>query len=721
MGGILLFFGFLIFMLSAFMVSRSKNEYVNMLFSVSALFFSVWIFFIGLFLISNDTEIVKMSLDMHYSAGMAIIAALYAASLALVSKKPLNITDAIKVLPASMATVFALDSSFLITSVSLVDKSSVIVNTAGYVVYFGLFLLYFLMTMYNLFIVAKREYYGKTRQQVWLLFGTFMIAGVVTSVTNMTLPFFGMYHLVWLGPLSSVLFMVFLGIMVIRYRFFNFQAATLHGLAYIGSIAVIIGLYFVAVDVMAYVLNIVTTIEYKGMDLPSMFIGIVLMLLFWPVNAGFIKLIDFVFYRDRYKIKDLVAELGIIMSSSADMRYVLKKVAATLARTLGAQYITFIVMGDDETYVHGTKQRPRLTEQDIREFMTIGRSLRHAEYVAPDISFSTMKPRRHDAILRQFKVAFLVPIKKERKVIGCMIVGDSQRGRYEQRDLNALETVSNEISIAVQNMLSMVEINNMNLHLGQRVKSATRKLRLSNQKLRQMDARKDEFMGIASHQLRTPLTSIKGFVSGVLEGDAGEINDMQRMMLEQAFNSSERMVHLVGDLLNLSRIQNGKFVVNLEDSDFVAVVRDEVATLRKAAGERGIHLQEHIDKDIGHIYADVEKLRQVVMNFIDNAIYYSKAEGVVTVSLTKTKRHIEYRVIDNGIGVPEKVQEELFTKFFRADNAKKQRPDGTGIGLFLAKRIIDEHGGDIIFESVEGKGSTFGFRLPLKPKNKKTT
>ena len=110
---------------------------------------------------------------------------------------------------------------------------------------------------------------------------------------------------------------------------------------------------------------------------------------------------------------------------------------------------------------------------------------------------------------------------------------------------------------------------------------------------------------------------------------------------------------------------------------------------------------------------DENKIQQVIMNFADNAIYYSKEKGKVAISLKKVSGAVEFTVTDNGIGVPQNEQAELFNKFFRATNARKARPDGTGVGLFLAEKVITDHGGSIIFESKEGKGSTFGFRVPL--------
>jgi signal transduction histidine kinase len=111
---------------------------------------------------------------------------------------------------------------------------------------------------------------------------------------------------------------------------------------------------------------------------------------------------------------------------------------------------------------------------------------------------------------------------------------------------------------------------------------------------------------------------------------------------------------------------------------------------------------------------DENKIRQVVMNFIDNALYYSHPDSTISVTLTQHDDHAELRVVDTGIGVPKGEQSQLFSKFYRATNARKQRPDGTGVGIFLAKKVVTEHGGDVLFESTEGKGSMFGFWLPIE-------
>jgi len=268
--------------------------------------------------------------------------------------------------------------------------------------------------------------------------------------------------------------------------------------------------------------------------------------------------------------------------------------------------------------------------------------------------------------------------------------------------------------VAVQNALRFEEIQQFNVTLQQKVDEATKQLRRANQKLKELDQTKDEFISMASHQLRTPLTSIKGYLSMILEGDVGAVKKDQRKMIKQAFDSAEQMVFLIADLLNVSRLQSGKFVIENKPTDLVKLISSEVDRLTETANNHGVKLTCSVPEKLPPLNLDENKLRQVIMNFIDNAIYYTPSGGSIGVKLEATEHQISYTVTDTGLGVPASEQHHLFAKFYRAGNARKMRPDGTGLGLFMAKKVIVAQGGAVIFKSTEGKGSTFGFSFPLK-------
>jgi signal transduction histidine kinase len=299
------------------------------------------------------------------------------------------------------------------------------------------------------------------------------------------------------------------------------------------------------------------------------------------------------------------------------------------------------------------------------------------------------------------KSVYEVKLAVRHHLVGVLAVGFYQPASHinlEGSDILLIKRLSESIGLALDNKLLFEE----NRHV-------MRQLRDSNAKLRALDEAKDDFVSMASHQLRTPLTSVKGYVSMVLEGDAGDINDAQRKLLSQAMYSSQRMVYLIADLLNVSRLRTGKFVIDDSPVNLAELIQEEIDQLKEAVTLHSLKMNYKQPKEFPSLMLDETKIRQLIMNFLDNAIYYTPSGGEITVSLVETEKSVEFRVKDSGIGVPKKEQPHLFTKFYRAGNARKARPDGTGLGLYMAKKVIIAQGGAIIFDSKEGKGSTFGF------------
>lgn len=304
-------------------------------------------------------------------------------------------------------------------------------------------------------------------------------------------------------------------------------------------------------------------------------------------------------------------------------------------------------------------------------------------------------------------------IYKESTGYFMVLAGEKNDGEeYQENDMAILNAAVNEFSLVSQNAQQYTRIKRFNEELENKIKSATLDLQITNQKLREHDEAKDEFISMASHQLRTPLTSVKGYVSMVLEGDAGELNEQQKKLLTQAFISSQRMVYLIADLLNVSRMRTGKFIIERTPTYLPEVVAGELEQLREAAEAKGLKLNYDKPEGFPRLELDETKTRQVIMNFIDNAVYYTPSGGKIRIELEAKPQSVEFRVVDTGLGVPKAEQPHLFSKFYRAENARALRPDGTGLGLFMAKKVVIAQGGAIIFRSVEGKGSTFGFTLP---------
>ena len=230
---------------------------------------------------------------------------------------------------------------------------------------------------------------------------------------------------------------------------------------------------------------------------------------------------------------------------------------------------------------------------------------------------------------------------------------------------------------------------------------------------REIDRQKSEFVSVASHQLRTPLTSIKWFLEMLLNGDAGKLNKEQEEMIQQVFDSGERMIALVNSLLNISRIEAGRVSVNPEPTDLNELINDVVSELKVIAEQAGVKLQNKVPK-LPVIKIDKKLIREVFVNLLSNAIKYTPAEGQVSVMAETKQDDIIFSFADTGIGVPKAQQAKIFHKFFRAENAVVHETEGSGMGLYVAKNVVELSGGKIWFKSEEDKGSTFFFTLPLE-------
>ncbi|MFC1678203.1 ATP-binding protein [Patescibacteria group bacterium] len=247
-----------------------------------------------------------------------------------------------------------------------------------------------------------------------------------------------------------------------------------------------------------------------------------------------------------------------------------------------------------------------------------------------------------------------------------------------------------------------------------KLEDLTEELRIVNKKLKQLDTAKSEFISIASHQLRTPLTIIKGYISMILEGNFGHCNQSQTESLEKVYASNERLVQLVENLLNISRIESGRLQFNFELLQFEDLINSVVDELGTNARKKGLKFDYIKPKEkLPKVMIDEEKIRQVVLNLIDNSIKYTR-QGSVTVILKQMEKDIFFCVSDSGMGISKDSMPNLFKKFSRGSGTSLVHTEGTGLGLFVAKKMIDAHKGKIWAES-EGKdrGSKFCFTLPM--------
>lgn len=710
-------------LLGALVLFRDPSQPGNRRFAWLSLSIVAWTLFN--YLSDNAQDHVLLYTRLTYFAGVMAILAVVQFIVHFPDKSVVNKNPFIRF--HTVWSLLLLPSVFFPEFVSKVDPQSGGIVTGT--LYYG----FFAYVLYSLLVIVPLTFlkqYRKSRSslqrdQVLAIFWGVIIYAVLSIASNVVLPLLiNSWTSSRFGPAFALFFAASVAYSIIRHRLFDIKLAAVRSVAYILSLLVMTGIYFLLAYTASFLLFRDHITDTQGVSLSpvNVFLALILAFVFQPIKHFFDRVTNNIFYRDAYSSDDFFAKLSSLLTSTTDLRGLLETASNEIAATFKAEQVFFqlsYVNGTEHYVLAGTRHHAKIPVFDINALTEYTLSVKSPIFITDMIDDKDEKVRR---MLQSHRIALVMPLVmplgRAENSIGYLLLGDHKSGRYTKRDLNVLSTISSELVIAIQNALSLHELKELNATLQQRIDVATKELRSSNAQLKHLDEVKDEFMSMASHQLRTPLTSVKGYISMVLEGDAGKVSPRQDKLLTEAFKSSERMVRLISDFLNVSRLQTGKFSIDKVPMDIKELVRQEVQNLGFIAHAHEQTIRHSITHDDLPLRADESKVRQVVMNLIDNAIYYSHSHATIVVKLERVGDSMAFTVTDTGIGVPDNEQHKLFSKFFRADNARKQRPDGTGVGLYLARRVVNGHGGSIIFSSKEGKGSTFGFKLPLDTSDK---
>lgn len=233
------------------------------------------------------------------------------------------------------------------------------------------------------------------------------------------------------------------------------------------------------------------------------------------------------------------------------------------------------------------------------------------------------------------------------------------------------------------------------------------------EKEKEIDREKTEFVSLASHQLRTPPSTIKWYAEMLLHRLAGEINEKQKKYLEQIYVSSQRMIELTNTFLEVSRIELGTLTVTVKTVKIADIMTHVLTELKSQIQEKNLQIQELYEDNMPLIQADPTLLTTIFHNVLSNAVKYTPEQGKVEIAVSKDNDRLLIRISDSGYGIPKAQQSQIFTKLFRADNIKMKDPKGIGLGLYLTKAIVDKTGGTMWFTSEENKGTTFYISFPL--------
>jgi signal transduction histidine kinase len=421
-------------------------------------------------------------------------------------------------------------------------------------------------------------------------------------------------------------------------------------------------------------------------------------------------------------------KISNLITRSLDFEKVTQSIVDAIAKEMG--YIGGILSFIDETkkgiYIGAISNTPTTTKvvgllpQDPKNYLVALtdkenisiKAIQTKEIQYSDNFYDSIRPALTKEIAQQvqemagIKGVMFVPVYAEDEIVGVLDYVLSK----------PISDVSNEEKEMMKSLADQVGIVSRNLQLFRKLEKTNTELRDANFYLQKLDKAKSEFLSIASHQLRTPLTGIKGHLSMILEGDFGKVAPELSKIIQEVYESSNRLTRLVNVFLNVSRIESGRFQVDKIKFSLTDLVEQVVKELNSGAIRKNLILTLKKTKvKMPDVFADKDKIKDVLLNLVDNSIKYTPA-GKIDVTVEKLEDNkLKVMISDTGVGIDPEEATKLFAKFSRGDGIAQVDTTGSGLGLYIAKKIVEAHGGKIWAESDgKGKGSRFIFELPIE-------
>jgi signal transduction histidine kinase/HAMP domain-containing protein len=310
--------------------------------------------------------------------------------------------------------------------------------------------------------------------------------------------------------------------------------------------------------------------------------------------------------------------------------------------------------------------------------------------------------------------ALVVPIQLRGKTIGLLYVANRRQTDFTLEGQEILVRLAGQAAIAIENAKLYEEVRRYAEVLEEQVAERTQELQRANRQLEEASRHKSEFLASMSHELRTPLNAIIGFSEALKERMFGELSEKQAEYIEDIHSSGHHLLSLINDILDLSKVEAGHIVLDYGTFSLPAALEHALSFVRERATRRGLSLALSVEEAVGPIVGDERRIKQVILNLLSNAINFTPEGGTIEIGAVRRTDGVEVSVRDTGIGIPQKYHDSIFEEFRQAHGSSEETTEGTGLGLTLAKRLVELHGGKIWVESEVGKGSTFTFSLPVE-------
>lgn len=510
-------------------------------------------------------------------------------------------------------------------------------------------------------------------------------------------------------PIYTLIFVGFISYAIVRHKFLDINLLVTRTV----SFALLTGLFGLLYSLLFAVLSSVftnSTLQIKTIAVSTV-LALIMAFSFQPLRRALEKISDKFFYKNKYDTNKLLYELALIMASTLRLEELALQVIKQILTQMRINSGGFILVDNGDLY--------RIFKEGFNKEFNIDKNQLKTLYKYETFIFDEISEGETKEVMRQLNLRIVIPLKTQSEEIGIFILGDKLSGDiYTSEDIRVLQTLAPEIAIAVQNAKAFEEIKKFNITLQQEVDKSTKGLQVANQKLKELDLLKDDFVSVASHELRTPMTAIRSYAWMALHKSDIPLSQKLERYLYRTLVSTERLINLVNDMLNVSRIESGKIEINPKPFDIIALVKDVAEEVTAKAEEKKltISIMEHV---LPQVFADIDKVHQVLLNLVGNSLKFCYPGGNIIIDFFVSEDTIEISIKDNGAGISKEDIAKLFHKFSRLDASYTSvgTSGGTGLGLYISKNLIQLMHGEIKASS-EGtnKGTTVTFSLPIATK-----
>lgn len=542
------------------------------------------------------------------------------------------------------------------------------------------------------------------RAQIRMITFGVMVATVVNVVTGILLVYMDAVSSAstLLTGLSFLILAAFAGSAITRYRMFNVRKVVARAVAYTVSAMVVIVMY-------VFIAGVVIDTYAQSFILHKVLTGVsmlVLLSFYTKLQAIFNRVTSRVFYREGYSSREKLDQLSAQLVASLGLDQVVTSSLDVLKETLKPESLTIAIKKSNRWLQWGDQIDEELVRKLTRE---IERSVFGNELLSVDSAV------QQEMFLAN-GIEAVLSLRSASTVEGFVVFGPRLNGDvYSGQDRSFLRIAARNIGTAVNNAKSYQQIADFNKTLRAKVKDATDDLLSKNHELEALHKTKDDFISMASHQLRPKLTAASGFLA-LFSASNPKLTKEQTELIGLAQQGIQRMTDIVVGMLDISRMDAHALRLNIAKKPIVIsdIVASEVLLHNTDSSNPRFVLNLTEAESKLKLSVDEVLIKEVISNLLSNAKQYSPPNAPIFVRIQKKAGFVEVLVTDQGIGMSKAEVKNLFTKFYRTKSAQKMRPSGSGIGLYMSRKIVEAHGGAMIVESRKGKGSTIGFKIPVK-------